>query len=67
MIKAELSDAIMELNPEERLDLARQLIESVVQPEHLSEAIKQGIGRIEDVATGRVTGLSEEQYRAAIG
>ena len=33
----------------------------------LNEAIAEGIRRIEDIATGRVRGLTEEQYRAALG
>jgi len=31
----------------------------------LDNAVKEGLRRIEDVATGRVAGLSEEHYRAA--
>ena len=50
--------------PEERLELARRLIESVVQPEGLSDLVKQGIRRIENVAAGRVVGLAEKNYRA---
>ena len=42
------------------------MIESVVQPASLTAAIKEGIRRIEDVATGRVQGLAEEPYRAAL-
>jgi hypothetical protein len=29
-------------------------------------AVKQGIRRIEDMVEGRATGLTEEQYRAAL-
>ena len=54
------------LPADERLELARRLVESVVAPEPLTEALKEGIRRIEDVATGRVAGLTEEQYRAAL-
>ena len=32
----------------------------------LNEAVTEGIRRIEDIATGRVDGLTEEQYRAAM-
>ena len=52
--------------PEDRLELAGRLVESVVQPSSLTEAVKEGIRRIEDVATGRVQGLTEEQYRAVL-
>jgi hypothetical protein len=54
------------LPPEERLELARRLVESVVALEPLNEAVLEGIRRIEDIATGRTRGLTEEQYRAAL-
>ncbi len=55
-----------ELPPDERLELARRLVESVVAPEPLNEEVLEGIRRIEDIATGRVQGLTEDQYRAAL-
>jgi putative addiction module component (TIGR02574 family) len=67
MVSTEVSTAALELPPEERLELARRLVESVVAPASLKEAIREGVRRIEDMATGRVQGLTEEQYRAALG
>ena len=66
MSSADLSHIALELPPEERLELARRLVESGVAPEPLSEAVREGIRRIEDIATGRVQGLTEEEYRAAL-
>jgi putative addiction module component (TIGR02574 family) len=66
MSAKEISTAALELPPEERLELARRLVESVVAPASLNEAVAEGIRRIEDVATGRVAGLTEEEYRAAL-
>ena len=66
MISADLAHAALELPPEERLELARRLVESVVAPEPLNKALLEGIRRIEDIVTGRVEGLTEEQYRAAL-
>jgi len=66
MVSTNLSLLALELPPEERLELARRLVESVVAPDALSEAVNEGLRRIEDVATGRVAGLSEEQYRSAL-
>jgi hypothetical protein len=43
------------------------LVESVVEPVPLNEAVTEGIRRIEDIAAGRIEGLTEEQYRAALG
>lgn len=66
MLTTEISRTALELPAEDRLELARRLVESVVEPAPLTEAVKAGIRRIEDVATGRVQGLTEEQYRAAL-
>jgi len=67
MISTDLSRIALELPPEERLELARRLVESVVAPASLDEAVAEGIRRIEDVASGRVKGLTEQEYRAALG
>jgi putative addiction module component (TIGR02574 family) len=66
MVSAELSKMAFDLPPEERLELARRLVESVVAPDSLNDAIQEGIRRIEAVATGRVKALTEEEYRAAL-
>jgi len=57
MSATELSSAALELPPDERLELARRLVESVVAPASLNEAVAEGIRRIEDIASGRVEGL----------
>lgn len=67
MISTEISRTALQLFPEDRLELARPLVESVADPVPLTEAVKAGIRRIEDVATGKVEGLTEEQYRAVLG
>jgi putative addiction module component (TIGR02574 family) len=67
MLSAEMTQAALELPVEDRLELARQLIESVIRPAELTEAVKEGLKRIEDVATGKVVGLTEEQFRAVLG
>jgi hypothetical protein len=66
MVSADVAKIALELPAEDRLDLARQLVESVVVPDSLSGAICDGIQRIEDVAAGRVKALSEEEYRDAL-
>jgi len=67
MIDENISHTVLELPPADRLELARRLVESVVAPLPLNEAVAEGIRRIEDVAAGRVASLTEEQYRAALG
>ena len=66
MGSADLAQIALQLPPEERLDLARRLIESVVAPASLNEAIADGIRRIEDLASGRVKGLTEEEFLATL-
>jgi putative addiction module component (TIGR02574 family) len=66
MSATDVSKAAFELPADERLELARRLVESVVVPATLNEAVADGIRRIEDIAAGRVKGLSEEQFRAAL-
>jgi len=66
MNSADLSHLALELPPEERLELARRLVESVVVPVPISEAVAEGIKRIEEIALGGVRGLSEEEYHAAL-
>jgi putative addiction module component (TIGR02574 family) len=65
MVASDFSKIALELPAEERLELARRLVESVVEPASLEMAVAEGIRRIEDVITGRVKPLTEEEYRAA--
>ena len=46
MSAAELSTAALELPADERLELARRLVESVITPASLNEAVADGIRRI---------------------
>ncbi len=66
MGSADLAQLALELPPEERLDLARRLVESVVAPASLNEAIAEGLRRIEDLVTGRVRGLTEAEFLASL-
>jgi putative addiction module component (TIGR02574 family) len=66
MLPDDITRTVLELPVEERLELARRLVESVVSPAALNSAVAEGIRRIEDIATGRVSGLTEEQFRAAL-
>jgi putative addiction module component (TIGR02574 family) len=66
MVPADIAKTVLDLPVEDRLELARRLVESVVTPAALSEAVAKGIRRIEDVAAGRVAGLTDEQFRSAL-
>ena len=54
MAVTELAEVALSLPPEERLELARRLVESVVTPSTLNDSVAVGIRRIEDIARGRV-------------
>ena len=66
MIPAELSRSALDLSPEERLELARRVVESVVTPEQVAGAVEEGVQRVDDIAHGKTQGLTEEQYRALL-
>ena len=66
MVPADLAKSVLDLPAEDRLELARRLVESVVTPAALNEAVAEGIRRIEDVGTGRTAGLTEEQFSSAL-
>ena len=66
MLTEELNEAVLALPAQERIELARRLVESVVWPAPLNEAVAAGIRRIEDVASGRTAGLTEEEFRAVL-
>jgi len=55
----------LELPEEDRLELARRLVESLESLD--AEAlVSEGIRRIEEVAKGEVIPLTEEQFRTAL-
>lgn len=66
MSASEISNMAFDLPPEERLDLARRLVESVVAPASLDAAVTEGIRRIEDILSGKAQGLTEAEFRAAL-
>ena len=66
MSTAQLTQSALELPEAERLDLARKLVESLACGEEAQRLVEEGVRRIEDVATGRTPGLSDEQFRQAL-
>ena len=66
MAVTELARLALDLPPEERLELARRLVEYVGIPADLTEAMKEGVQRLDDLATGKVMELTEEQFRDSL-
>jgi len=67
MVPSEIELSALQLPVEERLQLARRLIESLDELPDEQTAIDEGVRRIEDIATGKVKGLTEEEFLRAIG
>ena len=61
----QLTEAIFALPEGERLELARRIVESVAAERLVAKSVSDGVRRIEEVVTGTVRGLSEEEYRQA--
>ena len=66
MLTDELTAAVFALPEQERLELARRIVESVATERRVSELVADGVRRIEDVVAGKERGFSEEEYRRAI-
>jgi hypothetical protein len=67
MALAEIEQSALQLSWEERLQLARRLIESVGDSQAESAAVEEGVQRLEDLATGKVIGLSKEEFLRRLG
>jgi hypothetical protein len=64
MSMQDITQAVMELPERERLELARLIVASLA-PEAEDDAI-EAVQRIEDMASGKVRGLSEVEFRDAL-
>jgi hypothetical protein len=62
----EIDEAVMELPEQERLELARRIVASLVAEQEVSGKIAEAVRGIEDVITGKVAGLSESEFRNAL-
>jgi len=66
MSTQEIAEAVMELSETERLDLARLIIESVAVERESAAEIAKAVRGIEDVLTGKVSGLNEAEFQRAL-
>lgn len=67
MISNQLTESVLALPEDDRLELARRIVESVTTERRVNDLVANGVRRIEDVVTGKTRGLSEEEYRRVIG
>lgn len=66
MVSNELTQSVLALPEADRIELARQLIESVHLGDDVALPMAEGVQRVEDIATGRVAGLTEAEFRAQL-
>jgi hypothetical protein len=62
----QIAEAVMALPQDERLELARRIVASVVTEQEGAAQIVDAVRGIEDVITGKVPGLTEAEFRAAL-
>lgn len=62
----EIAEAVLELPHNERLELARRIIASVVSEQENAAEVEKAVQGIEDVLTGRIRGLTEAELRQAL-
>jgi putative addiction module component (TIGR02574 family) len=67
MIPSQITKSVFALPEQDRLELARRIVESVASDRRVNELVAEGVRRMEDVATGKTRGLSEEDFRRVIG
>lgn len=67
MIPDQITASVLSLPESDRLELARRIVESVSAERRVSSMVADGVRRIEDVVTGKVRGLSEEEFRKVVG
>ena len=67
MIPTQITESVFALPESERLELARRIVESIAAERDVRDMVSRGVRRIEDVVTGRTQGLSEDEFRRALG
>jgi len=66
MSTQDLGEAVLELPEKERLELARRIVASLISERESAEQITDAVRGIEDVVTGKVRGLTEDEFRDAL-
>ena len=66
MSAKEITEAVMELPEQERLQLARRIVATIADEREISKKISEAVPGIEDIVTGKLSGLSEAEFRHAL-
>jgi len=62
----EIAQAVMGLSETDRLELARRIVDSVIADQENAPEIARLVQGIEDILTGKVRGLTEEEFQRAL-
>ena len=67
MTTTHLTETVLALPEAERLALAREIIASLSHDEAQQLAVNEGVRRMEAIIKGQTAGLTESQFRQALG
>jgi putative addiction module component (TIGR02574 family) len=67
MSTAEIEQSALLLPVEERLHLARRLVESIDDARVEQASIDEGVRRLEDLVTGKVAGVPLDEFLRRLG
>ena len=67
MTTAQPTETVLALPEAERLALAREIIASLSDDAARKTAINEGVRRMGDISKGQTAGLTEDQFRQALG
>jgi putative addiction module component (TIGR02574 family) len=65
-LPTKLTETLLRLPESDRLDLARYLVESIGNPQSVPATNEAVVHRLEDLASEKVSALSEEEFRAEL-
>ncbi len=66
MSAKDIAAAVMELAEAERLELARRIVASISAEREISRKVADAVRGIEDIVTGKLSGLNESEFRNAL-
>jgi hypothetical protein len=66
MSAKEIAEAVMELPEKERLQLARRIVATIAAEREITRQISDAVPGIEDIVTGKISGLTETEFRDAL-
>jgi len=63
---SQITDEALALPEEDKLALARKIVASIADPGESTITLEDGVRRLEDVFSGKVVPLTEEEFRQSL-